>query len=162
MSKGHHIQTPTHKRLGQPDERQVIMLDPEQFARIEELLLPGYECAKLMLADIQRQQDAAAKRETERREQEQREFEAEEAKRKDREEADRQAAAKKADDEAASFRAEHAAKKAKEDKPAETLETQIAEENAAAIDAIPAEPPTPPPTSPPQPEPAPAPGTPKV
>ena len=36
-----------------PLPRDIFILSPEQFARIEELLLPGYECAKLMLADYQ-------------------------------------------------------------------------------------------------------------
>lgn len=65
MPAGHKLADPTHRREGQPDERPIFVLDPEQFARIEELLLPGYECAVLMLADMQRQQEAATKREAE-------------------------------------------------------------------------------------------------
>ncbi len=36
-----------------PMPRDVFTLSPEQFARLEELLTPGYECAKMMLADYQ-------------------------------------------------------------------------------------------------------------
>lgn len=44
---------------------QAPALSDEQFAKLVELLTPGYECAKLMLADYQRQQSEREARELE-------------------------------------------------------------------------------------------------
>ena len=43
-----------------PAPQQVQALTDEQFARIEELLLPGYELSTLMLEDYKRQREALA------------------------------------------------------------------------------------------------------
>lgn len=38
------------------DHVRHMILDEEQFAKIVELLTPGYECSKIMLAQLQAQQ----------------------------------------------------------------------------------------------------------
>lgn len=41
-----------------PLPRDVVVLSDDQFNKLVELLTPGFECAKLMLADYQRRAEA--------------------------------------------------------------------------------------------------------
>ncbi len=43
-----------------PMPRDVVILSDEQFSKLVELLTPGFECAKLMLADYQAKAAASA------------------------------------------------------------------------------------------------------
>lgn len=92
----HTVNDPAPGAAGQPLEQSATggSLSDAQFAQLVELLTPGYECSKLMLADYHRQQDQRAEAEQAAKDRMDREREADEK-------AQRDADAKKAADDAA-------------------------------------------------------------